>query len=205
MKQNPASLKVAPGTKPVRGIGQTNTRSEDPACARLQLEPDAGPPGSPAPHTAPVILAAVDFRPDSLRALDHAFALARSLEASILLVHVLEAVYSDGLVNWMTRQKVKAEARRRALKQAEDLAQYRAAQGVPVTCLVRDGWPPFEILQIAQRLQVDVIVLGRRPRSWLRRWLMGGVSDDILDFATCPVVVINRHARGFRRGGWRRD
>lgn len=39
---------------------------------------------------------------------------------------------------------------------------------------------------------LDLLVLGSRARSPVRRILLGGVSSDVLHGARCPVVVIPR-------------
>lgn len=70
------------------------------------------------------------------------------------------------------------------------LANSHTDESVPVTCVVRDGLPEFEILQLAENMNVNMIVLGRRPKNSLGRWILGSVSDDIVDFASCPVVLV---------------
>jgi nucleotide-binding universal stress UspA family protein len=86
------------------------------------------------------------------------------------------------------------EARRRALEHINKLANSHAHEGVPITCVVRDGLPTIEILQLAAKMRVNMIILGRRPKNLLNRWLMGSVSDDLADVAPCPVVVVNSTA-----------
>jgi len=46
---------------------------------------------------------------------------------------------------------------------------------------------------------LDLLVLGSRAHSSVRRILLGGVSSDVLHGARCPVVVFS--ARGPRCGG----
>jgi len=140
-----------------------------------------------------MILVAIDFQPASLLAMDHAFALARQMNASVLLLHVSDPIYTGGLVNLVTRQKISQEARRRALEKLETLARSRIDPGIPVTCLVRDGLPEYEIFQLAASRRMDLIVLGRTRRGCFSRWLGGSISDNLLDIAPCPVVTVNDH------------
>jgi nucleotide-binding universal stress UspA family protein len=140
------------------------------------------------------ILVAVDFTSASFAAVGHAFIWAKQLHASVLLLHVLNPIFNGRFVNLVTKQKVRAEARRRALARISSLADSHANEGVVVACAVQDGLPEVEILRVAEKMNVNMIVLGRRQGNLLGRWLWGSVSADIVDLAHCPVVLVNRIA-----------
>ena len=59
------------------------------------------------------ILAAIDFSPASLKALDHALVLAECLGAELILVHVLDPIYTGTLLNAVMRDRVRETARER--------------------------------------------------------------------------------------------
>lgn len=160
-------------------------------------------PHESSPHRlTPTILVAVDFLPASLRAVEHALGWAKRLHASILLLHVVDPIYTGGFVNLVTKQKVRREARRRASERINSLANSHTAESVPVTCVVRDGLPEIEILRLAEKMSVNMIVLGRQPQHPLGRWILGSVSDDIIDLAPCPVVLVNSSRAARIQGGW---
>lgn len=181
---------IAPETdKSLAVLDETTLRRKDglarrPSCAN-------GPGLSHFPRSRPAILVAVDLLPTSLGALKHAAALAKRLDTSLLLLHVVNPVYTGGLLNMLTKQKVRQKARRRALAKIHALAQSYVDQDVPVTCDVREGLPEYEILRLAESRAVALIVLARPRRNLLGRWLWGSVSDDIIDIAPCPVLVVN--------------
>lgn len=151
-----------------------------------------GGPVEPGPsRSRPVVLVAVDFQDASLKAAQHALALARQMNGDVVLLHISDAICSSSLLNLVTRQKVAQEARRRALEKLEGLAGSRTDPGLSVTCIVREGLPEYEIFRLAESMKAGLIVLGRSRRSVLSRWLWGGVSDNLLDIASCPVVVVN--------------
>lgn len=97
-------------------------------------------------------------------------------------------------MNLVTKQKVRREARRRAGERINKLAEAHTIEGVLVTSVVRDGLPEVEILRFAEKMNVNMIVLGRQPKNPLSRWILGSVSDDIVDLAPCPVVLVNSRA-----------
>ncbi len=52
------------------------------------------------------------------------------------------------------------------------------------------GHPAEKIIQRANALQADVIVMGHRGKSLMERWLLGSVSKRVLSYAHCTVVVV---------------
>ncbi len=70
--------------------------------------------------------------------------------------------------------------------------QVRAAGGPDAVRLeVLQGWSvPEQILAAVRRWDVQMIVMGSRGRTGLRRLLLGSVAEEVLRHATCPVLVI---------------
>jgi nucleotide-binding universal stress UspA family protein len=58
---------------------------------------------------------------------------------------------------------------------------------------VLEGRPATEIVAEATRFGADLIVIGARGLSTVRRLLVGSVSSEVVDHAPCPVLVA-RHA-----------
>ena len=54
----------------------------------------------------------------------------------------------------------------------------------------RVGLPAAEILRLAEKLDVGLIVMGSRGLGGIRRALMGSVSDSVVRHAHCPVLVV---------------
>ncbi|RDU95400.1 universal stress protein [Trinickia dinghuensis] len=51
------------------------------------------------------------------------------------------------------------------------------------------GHPLDEIANLAQQLQVDLIVVGHRARNGLSRWWMGSGNTHLMDRVTCSILV----------------
>ena len=58
------------------------------------------------------------------------------------------------------------------------------------TFLIWEGDPAEAILEASRAEQADTIVLGSRPRTNLRRLVLGSVSSQVARQATCEVVVV---------------
>lgn len=184
-----------------RGVAPAETNVQNANRSEFRRDYITTPHRGSARRSKPTILVAVDFLPASLKAVEHAFGWAKRLHASILLLHVVDPIFTGGFVNLLTKQKVRREARRRASERINTLANSHAHEDIPVTCVVRDGLPEIEILRLAEKMNVNMIVLGRELKNPLGRWILGSVSDDIVDLARCPVVLVNRTAAAQIQGG----
>ncbi|HHY85590.1 MAG TPA: universal stress protein [Verrucomicrobia bacterium] len=192
MRMNLGSRTPDHGSDDIRDIAVTQTGVQPVA------RPECRPNGKTrrqrnSPHgSMPTILVAVDFRPASLKAVEQAFTWAKELGASVLLLHVLDRVSAGGFVDLVTRHKPRRDARSHAMQRIKELAESYRSYGVPFMCVVQDGLPEVEIIEVAAKMNVKMIVLGRQPRYLLGRWILGSVSEDIADLAPCPVMLVNR-------------
>ncbi len=64
-----------------------------------------------------------------------------------------------------------------------------------VNTMVEAGDPATAIIEIAQKLNVDAIVMSTHGRSGLSRWLFGSVTQKVLAGSCCPVFVIPAKAQ----------
>ena len=137
------------------------------------------------------ILLPIDFSPASNAALRVAIRLARRHDGRILLLHVAEPLYGQSFLDSSARTQVRANREKESLHKLHALVDRHLASGLQFQCIVEHGNPQHKILETAEIVRPDLIVLGRRKGSGLRRLLFGGVSRDVLDEAACPVLLIN--------------
>jgi len=137
------------------------------------------------------ILVPIDFTTASYEALDYALSMAKNLNWSVALVHVVVRSYAEGFVDSIPKADLRAEARREARRKLNALASPTVRAEVSIRSIVRDGLPEYEILRIAENTKAKMIVLGRQDRNPLSRLIFGSVTREILDAARCPVLVIN--------------
>ncbi len=133
------------------------------------------------------ILVGFDGSEQSKKAANTAIGLAHSLDAKILLLAVarppepatsveLEAVLDDAREHFETGFKPLVES----AKNAE----------VELRTDIIVGHPAEQIIHRAEQDKVDLIVLGRRGTSTFHKWILGSVSEKVLRYAHCPVMVL---------------
>ena len=155
-----------------------------------------------------MILLPVDGSESSLRAVSFAAELAAALQASVLLLHVLERLpnrlqlkeYLTALEQDTVRSEGEIESVRSALLQSgedqgkeilADAEQVLREKGVKdVSTAIHDGDPTTELLRLAETGKYDMIIMGRRGLGRLEGIFMGSVSHKISNLADCPVVTV---------------
>jgi len=55
---------------------------------------------------------------------------------------------------------------------------------------VEEGDPAAIIIDVSNKLDVDLIVLGSKGKSELGRYLIGSVANKVVQYAHKPVMVV---------------
>ena len=147
------------------------------------------------------ILVATDGSEDAVNALDFTlrFPFPRDSEISVMTVASNIPMLPEELnaLDEAQRQKLD-KANQTLLADAEQLVQRESARlqadGWPGKALVRNGITVDEILAVAEEIDADLIVLGSHGHGLARRFLLGSVSDLVLEYASCSVMVVKRPA-----------
>ncbi len=160
---------------------------------RQELSTSANPA---APTARPVslkrILVPVDFSECSRKGLQYALAFARQFQAEVSLLHVVPDVIAE------PRFSVPAPDLQHALleegrRELDEEIQAHAPQASGLKPLVRKGVPFQEIVQAAEELGADLIVVGTHGRTGLKHVLLGSTAERVVRHASCPVLVVREH------------
>ena len=63
-------------------------------------------------------------------------------------------------------------------------------RGIDVDTHTREGHPAEVILEVATEQEADLIVIGSRGLSGVRRFLLGSVSAKVSEHAPCSVMIV---------------
>lgn len=90
-------------------------------------------------------------------------------------------------------EKYASEARSNFVQMAEsyleDMKAQLNAKGFTVEVHVCYGDPAFEILDLAERSDVDLIAMSTHGRSGFGRWLLGSVAEKVIRHSGKPVLL----------------
>ena len=74
---------------------------------------------------------------------------------------------------------------------SEISATAASISGAPVDQVIETGDAADAICRVAERLGVDVVVVGSHARHGLGRLFLGSVSEHVVRRAPCPVLVVH--------------
>lgn len=105
----------------------------------------------------------------------------------VVLLYVINPAWlaANGGVMYDLKAKIQGEATQALEAARADLMR----QGVKVDVMIETGAPAQVILDVAENLNVDLIVMGAHGRSRLERFLLGGNVEKVLRESQRPVLV----------------
>lgn len=140
------------------------------------------------------VLFASDLSRSSDRALDHAQLLAERFDARLTLFHVVEAAAVGGGLTWNPAR----EASRRALEAAREHLERRAAKvHVPHTVVVYQHPSAHRALvRYIAVMRPDLTVMATHGREGLTHFVLGSVTESVLDLTHRPVLCVRAPDHG---------
>ena len=150
------------------------------------------------------ILYASDLGGGTIPVFHHALAMAKQYDAEILMVHVVEpmsdsakAVIKSYLAKDITNDVQKDVMKGTLVKMKKRLKGFYKAEGMDsdYSKLVKKvhviaGKPSEEILRIAEKTNVDMIIMGKSTRKVRGIRVMGSTARRVSRMSKVPVLVV---------------
>ncbi|MGH7909167.1 MAG: universal stress protein [Thermodesulfobacteriota bacterium] len=134
------------------------------------------------------ILFATDFSDDAACAQEHAMSLATAWDATLDVLHVLEAPA------WLNADAatiaVVEQARKDAAGRLELVHDHMARSGISSTIRQVVGKPNEHICLAAREKGADLVVLGLQGRTHLLYGLIGSTAERVVKDGPCPVLAV---------------
>ena len=130
-----------------------------------------------------------------------AFRLPPQTEVTVMTV-VPEHTFLGGITLDVLRGGSSVRKETQQQKAAELLqspTETLSASGLKVESLVRWGNPAEEILSLAHEEQVDLVVIGAKGTGDPERFPLGSVSQKVMKYADCSVLLAREKTAKFRR------
>ena len=151
------------------------------------------------------ILYATDLGPHSPEVLRHAMGFSRAFNAKIHVLHVMEPLsdYAESLLSSYMSEEMRTKVSRDGFEEARQEMEKRAERicrdsGLTLKELeemvgevqVVQGVPYQTILETAQRLDADIIVMGSHGRTVVGEMLLGSVAHKVTMKSKVPVLLV---------------
>jgi nucleotide-binding universal stress UspA family protein len=111
----------------------------------------------------------------------HAIAIAKKTGCSLAFLYV---IVEPATALELEKQKENSK------RIPEECRRKAAAEDVSASSRVEVGSPAETIVEIAVRERFDLIIIGSRGFSRLRTLFVGSVADEVMEQASCPVLLV---------------
>jgi nucleotide-binding universal stress UspA family protein len=130
------------------------------------------------------ILVAVDDSQAASAAVDEAVSLADGKGAALVFAHVVSTLGDEFVPDTTEPERMTTPALLDAVRRAR-------LHGVPCAFELLFGDAPTQIVEVAEDLEVDLIVVGSRHLKGITRAVLGSTSRALLSKSTRPILVVS--------------
>ncbi len=145
----------------------------------------------------PPILAAIDFSPASEKVLVWAAHTAQGLGVPLVALHVVHGPESAPDYYRQSKKKRKKQLKRIEEAAAEAMSEFleRLRKKHPKLLDKLDrhlvaGIPVTRILEVAEKIGAQLIVMGSRGRTGLSHLLLGSKTEKVVQLSRIPVTIV---------------
>jgi nucleotide-binding universal stress UspA family protein len=132
------------------------------------------------------ILLATDGSADATLAAQAAIDMSNGMGSELHIMHVWHSIPTARFESYI-RSQLKQEAQEMLTEQVE---RVKASGGEIAETHLRKGSAVDEILDLAETLDIELIVIGSRGLNPMKRLVLGSVSEGVVNHAGCPVLAV---------------
>jgi nucleotide-binding universal stress UspA family protein len=144
------------------------------------------------------ILAPTDFSPASKKALKYALRFARDYGSELTLLHVVEPAVSPTSEEVPEASAFSKAEMADAKKRLGTLVESVGGAGLPgLRPTIRMGVAAHEIVEVAEELNADLIVIATRAYDGWKHLVLGSTAARVARAAPCPVLVVREMEHDF--------
>lgn len=144
------------------------------------------------------LLVPVDYSNASIKALEIALNLASRADAALLLCHVYQLPAYVAEAHHPVYALPSFETKEEALKKLESVAEQvkkKSEAEVQLTCTVVVGNVVEELLELAEKSNSSLIVMGTTGRGSIENRFFGSTTKHLVKHASCPVLAVPLNAQ----------
>jgi nucleotide-binding universal stress UspA family protein len=134
------------------------------------------------------VLVVVDGSEYSMNAAEYAISITKEYGAQLIALHVIT---SDVSTITSTFSPQMEEIKKNAQEFFDKIRHKGGNWDIPLrTELIASSSVVGGIIDFAENENIELIVVGTRGRSGLKRLLLGSVASGIVNYAHCPVMIV---------------
>ncbi|MDR3222272.1 MAG: universal stress protein [Methanobrevibacter sp.] len=139
------------------------------------------------------ILVPTDGTKFSEKSEEHALLIAEALGSEIIGLSVVDTSFLKGLpaddTTYEINQILKKESEKN-LKRFEDIKKEKNSN-VKIKTISIEGSPADTIIEVGEKEDVDLIVIGSSGKTGLQKFLIGSVTQKVVKLAKSNVLIVH--------------
>jgi nucleotide-binding universal stress UspA family protein len=141
------------------------------------------------------VLVPTDFSPPSRLALNYGVAFARKFRAKLTLLHIVEPSTALTYTFTTETERIEKEHFEQARRMLPALIAPEDQDDLDLRTLVKSSDVEEQILSTIREEGVDLVVMGTHGRGLVGRWLIGSVTQRMLQKVEIPILTVCHVAR----------
>ena len=138
--------------------------------------------------TLKILLVATDFSVAAETALDFALPLAATLGAKVYLLHAYQLPPQSVFV---TTAQIALGVTALAEKELADCVAKRKESSVQIVPMLKQADAREAILEAAEEVSADLVIMGTHGRRGIARALIGSVAEAVVRASPVPVLTVH--------------
>jgi nucleotide-binding universal stress UspA family protein len=147
------------------------------------------------------VLIALDYGPSAQKVAETGYELAKSMNARTILLHVISDAAHYSSVNYpgimgfdsfnnldLYQPEVIIELKKAAKEYLDNTKKH--LEDETIETVLKEGDFGNSILETANELSADIIVMGTHSRRGLDKILMGSVAEKVMHHSSIPLFII---------------
>lgn len=149
----------------------------------------------PAPRAPRRVVVPVDFSEFGLLSMRAARRFVRD-DGEIILLHAIEEFVPPGVygLEYPSYHELSAEIELHARKEMEQMAKSVLGGAIRYRTEIQTGYAPSAVVEYAEDVDADLIVMSTHGRSGVERMLLGSVTERVVRTSSRPVLVVRSFA-----------
>ncbi len=142
------------------------------------------------------IICTTDFSDFSNQTLPYGIGLAKEFGAKLYVCHVIDlpstpSIYGEA---YLAPEAQQVQLVNKAQEQLKQLIGEKPVNWVP---LVTIGHTVDEISRMVEEKDADIVISATHGRSGLKRFILGSVTERLMQTLSCPLLVVRSPEHGF--------
>jgi len=134
------------------------------------------------------ILLPFDGSAFSKKALSHAYALAKDEGSEVTALYVIPRY--EEMIGFMKTDSIRKSLHKEAERIIDLAKQSVSSNGVTLATAIEEGNAADKIVETANRMKHDLIVMGSYGWRGVNKAILGSTTERVIMNATCPILVV---------------